>query len=285
MANEDIFQHINNSVLDLQRSELQTWERPLKQLAKLLSHADLEPSNQNLVEGLDLDAFLAASEKTGGGMMGSHRLLWPEDERQALGLILLLIEKMGKDTRFALNFSHSYFYSGSKIVAGIHSMTSQMIIPFARDYKAYVQAMGDVQVRLLPSASNKVFIVHGHDELALQSLARFVEKLGLQAIVLKEQPNQGRTIIEKFEDSAREVGFAVVLLTPDDLGGVADNSAPSSRARQNVIFELGYFAGALGRGRVCLLRKGDIEIPSACTASSTRTWTLTKVGKVAWSKN
>lgn len=110
--------------------------------------------------------------------------------------------------------------------------------------------------------SRRVFVVHGHDDAALQGLARFLEKLGLEAIILKEQPDQGRTIIEKFEDSAGDVGFAVVLLTPDDLGGSVKSDAPDARARQNVIFELGYFAGKLGRGRVCLLRKGHVEIPS-----------------------
>jgi predicted nucleotide-binding protein len=106
-----------------------------------------------------------------------------------------------------------------------------------------------------------VFVVHGHDEAAHQAVARFLEQLGLEAIILKEQPDQGRTIIEKFEDIAREVGVAVVLLTPDDLV-VAGANAQASRARQNVIFELGYFVGRLGRGRACLLRKGEVEIPS-----------------------
>jgi predicted nucleotide-binding protein len=109
---------------------------------------------------------------------------------------------------------------------------------------------------------NKVFVVHGHDEAALQSVARFMEQLGLEAIILREQPDQGRTIIEKFEDCAREVGFAVVLMTPDDIGQTATELQHTSRARQNVIFELGYFAGKLGRGRACLLRRGDVEIPS-----------------------
>ncbi|HGM5583269.1 TPA: TIR domain-containing protein [Pseudomonas putida] len=109
---------------------------------------------------------------------------------------------------------------------------------------------------------NEVFVVHGHDEAALQGLARFLEKLGLEAIVLREQVDQGRTIIEKFEACANGVGFAVVLLTPDDLGGAVSAAEPNARARQNVIFELGYFAGKLGRGKVCLLRKGSVEIPS-----------------------
>jgi predicted nucleotide-binding protein len=114
---------------------------------------------------------------------------------------------------------------------------------------------------LLP-ASRKVFVVHGHDEAALQAVARFLEKIGLEVIVLREEPDQGRTIIEKFEDCADEVGFAVVLLTPDDIGGAAAAQANAVRARQNVIFELGYFVSKLGRGRACLLRKGDVEIPS-----------------------
>jgi predicted nucleotide-binding protein len=114
-----------------------------------------------------------------------------------------------------------------------------------------------------PRSSRKVFVVHGHDEAALQAVARFLEQIELEAIILREQPDAGRTIIEKFEDCAGEVGFAVVLLTPDDLAsGGGSASAPAARARQNVIFELGYFAGKLGRGRACLLRKGDVDIPS-----------------------
>jgi predicted nucleotide-binding protein len=80
----------------------------------------------------------------------------------------------------------------------------------------------------------------------LQAVARFLEQLELQAIILREQPDAGRTVIEKFEDCAREVGFAVVLLTPDDLAGPADGPLVRTQARQNVIFELGYFAGKLG---------------------------------------
>jgi predicted nucleotide-binding protein len=112
------------------------------------------------------------------------------------------------------------------------------------------------------SKLSKVFVVHGHDEGAREGVGRFLEKIGLTAIILREQPNQGRTTIEKFVDYAGEVGFAVVLLTPDDLGGAAATEVQLSRARQNVIFELGYFVGFRGRGRACLLRKGEVEIPS-----------------------
>lgn len=111
--------------------------------------------------------------------------------------------------------------------------------------------------------SNSVFIVHGHDEVAKTSVARFIEKLGLEAIILHEQPNKGQTIIEKFESNAANVGFAVVLLTPDDVGVPKDTpSNVNARARQNVILELGYFCGALGRNNVCVLYKEEVEIPS-----------------------
>jgi predicted nucleotide-binding protein len=113
------------------------------------------------------------------------------------------------------------------------------------------------------SDSRKVFVVHGHDEAAKEGVARFIEKVGLQPIILHEQANAGRTIIEKFEVYPGDVAFAVVLLTPDDVGSAAgevSNTRP--RARQNVIMELGYFVGRLGRTRVCALHKGNVELPS-----------------------
>lgn len=112
------------------------------------------------------------------------------------------------------------------------------------------------------SATNKIFIVHGHDEGARESVARYLEKLGLSPIILHEQANGGRTIIEKLEHNS-DVDFAVVLLTPDDVGTVATAADKlNPRARQNVILELGFFAGKLGRSRVCALHKGTVELPS-----------------------
>ena len=109
---------------------------------------------------------------------------------------------------------------------------------------------------------NKVFVIHGRDDAARETVARFLERLGLKPVILFEQPSQGRTIIEKIEDNA-DVRFAVGLLTPDDLGAHANNRGElAPRARQNVIFELGYFAGKLSRKRVCALVKEGLEIPS-----------------------
>ncbi len=114
-----------------------------------------------------------------------------------------------------------------------------------------------------PVIGHRIFLVHGHDEATLHETARFLEKLNQEVIILREQPNKGRTIIEKFEDYA-DVGFAVVLLTSDDRGGPSDIPVEEqkSRARQNVIFELGYFIGRLGRNRVCALYTLGVEIPS-----------------------
>jgi predicted nucleotide-binding protein len=111
-------------------------------------------------------------------------------------------------------------------------------------------------------STRKVFVVHGHDEAAREAMGRFLERIELEAIILHEQPDKGLTVIEKFEEYASQVSFAVVLLTPDDLGGAASAPTHVARARQNVIFELGHFVGQLGRGRACLLRKGEVEIPS-----------------------
>jgi predicted nucleotide-binding protein len=110
---------------------------------------------------------------------------------------------------------------------------------------------------------HRIFLVHGHDQAALQETARFLERLDQDIVILREQPNQGRTIIEKFEEYA-DVGFAVVLLTPDDRGGPMTQpyDAQKPRARQNVILELGYFLGRLGRNRVCALYRPGVEIPS-----------------------
>jgi len=112
-------------------------------------------------------------------------------------------------------------------------------------------------------SSLKVFVVHGRDEAAKNAVALFLQRVGLTPIILHEQPNAGRTIIKKFEVYSGDVAFAVVLLTPDDFGSeVRETPDFKRRARQNVIMELGFFIGKLGRTRVCALHKGSVELPS-----------------------
>jgi predicted nucleotide-binding protein len=120
--------------------------------------------------------------------------------------------------------------------------------------------------------SNRVFIVHGHDDLPKERLAHILIDLGLTPIILHDQPNKGRTLVEKFEEEASDVGYAFVIMTPDDLGIEAKLHEEIKRGikqggfcyrpRQNVVLELGFFYAKLGRNRVCCLVKGDLEKPS-----------------------
>ena len=112
-----------------------------------------------------------------------------------------------------------------------------------------------------PHNSKKVFIVHGHDGELKQAVARIIEKQGIEAIILSEQANKGRTIIEKFEDYS-DVSGAICLFTADDYGRAKNNTTDNTRARQNVVLEAGYFMGKLGRNCVAILADKDIEMPS-----------------------
>lgn len=116
----------------------------------------------------------------------------------------------------------------------------------------------------VPRNKRKVFIVHGRDNEAKLEVSRYIETLGLDAIILHEQASQGMTIIEKIEHYSNDADFAIILYTPCDHGrGVHEsNMPPKNRARQNVVFEHGYLISKLGRKNVCSLVKGDIETPN-----------------------
>ena len=110
----------------------------------------------------------------------------------------------------------------------------------------------------------RVFLVQGHGHTTNKVVEAFLLEQQMQPVILSDEPGKGRTIIEKFEESA-DVGFAIVLFTPDDLGTEktgAESGRFLPRARQNVVLELGYFIARLGRSRVCALRHGNIELPS-----------------------
>ena len=121
------------------------------------------------------------------------------------------------------------------------------------------------------ASAKRVFIAHGRDQGLKNGVVRFIEALGLEPVILHEQADQGQTVIEKLEREAR-VGFAVVLCTADDVVGGnraiekgeenRDGRASRHRARQNVIFELGYFVAKIGRSRVSIVMDPDLEIPS-----------------------
>jgi predicted nucleotide-binding protein len=108
---------------------------------------------------------------------------------------------------------------------------------------------------------NRVFVVHGQNERARSAVVSFLTKVGLQGIVLHEQPNMGRHLLTKFIEEAELTTFAIVLMTDDDVGGLKGD-ALLPRARQNVILELGYFLSHFGQRKVCALITPGLETPS-----------------------
>ncbi len=111
-----------------------------------------------------------------------------------------------------------------------------------------------------PAGGRTVFIIHGHDEEARKQVAGYVKQLGLPAVLMQEEANNGREVLEKFEQCSG-VGYAIAILTPDDEAG-AQGGQPKRRARQNVVLEIGYFLAKLGRRKVLLITREEIELPS-----------------------
>lgn len=132
--------------------------------------------------------------------------------------------------------------------------------------------------------TSKVFLVHGHDHGFKETAARFLEQLELEPIILHEKSNEGRTIIEKFEHYA-DVACALVILTPDDVGRAKSVDVDEPRARQNVIFEMGFFVGKLGRKHTLILLHPEIAIPSDVdgllyTSMKDDAWRMKLVGEL-----
>ncbi|MHC4864284.1 MAG: TIR domain-containing protein [Planctomycetota bacterium] len=209
-----------------------------------------------------------------GSELPSKNRSSPEFKKWKRDTEVAITKVFGSETRHIGDFGRIYFFPTrvapcwspaehrDAFLKGLENARAllQSFIQEIEDY--WAEESGEETKELPAQFGSDVFIVHGHDDAAKERVARFIERLGLKAIVLHEQPDKGRTVIEKFEDHSN-VGFAVVLLTPDDIGGpINDKDKQRPRARQNVIFELGFFIGKLGRDRVCALYKGDVEIPS-----------------------
>lgn len=151
-------------------------------------------------------------------------------------------------------------------------------------FKVYLEELADGEVNSDASSlannpdvvGNKVFVVHGHDGALKHEVARVLEKQGIDAIILSEQSNLGATIIEKFEKNSN-VKAAICLFTPDDICKSVESEETKGRARQNVVFETGYFIGKLGRERVVLLANDSVEMPSDLSGivySNNSSWNL-----------
>lgn len=180
-----------------------------------------------------------------------------------------LIHKYGENSFEHTRFTKTKFSLGIYISGTPHSdfvkacqsglKTTQAI------FQTYLDEMEEegVPTPILTQPMNytKVFIVHGHDGELKESVARIIEKQGIEAVILSEQVNQGKTIIEKFENYS-DVGGAICLFTADDIGKSKKETSDHTRARQNVVFETGYFIGKLRRDHVVILADEGIEMPS-----------------------
>jgi len=176
-----LFDDIDSAISDLRGSTFQTFERPLRRLSGLLHSPELENLNKSLTSDVSFDAFYKESISSGGSMVGSHRLAWPPEREKELGLTLVLIDRLASDPGWAIDFGHTFFYSGSKIIAGVHTFADQVLIPFARDYRKYVERQ-----LTAPDASGKaldmarapisIFISHIHEEAAIaKTLKQWLE--------------------------------------------------------------------------------------------------------------
>lgn len=142
MANREVlFRRINNALFDMQAATSQTFEQHFLTFARLLADSSLQLLNQKLTANLDVDHFLEASSRSQGSMVGSARLAWPESADEVLGLQWLLVQKFAREPRELLSFAYTYYTVGRNVAGELHSLTRQLLIPFARDYKDYVLAM------------------------------------------------------------------------------------------------------------------------------------------------
>ncbi|MCI8365047.1 MAG: DNA-binding protein [Eubacterium sp.] len=130
--------------------------------------------------------------------------------------------------------------------------------------KYNVQGKGQEEIRAIlegtiQKSSRKIFVVYGHDEIARTQLEALLRRWDLEPIILDQQASGGQTIIEKLEEYGSDVGYAIVLATPDDEGKAKDESVYKSRVRQNVVLELGMFLSKLGREHVAILLKEAVN--------------------------
>jgi predicted nucleotide-binding protein len=174
----------------------------------------------------------------------------------------MTLVKNGINTRTEGNGSDKFDFAKTCLINALETVVGTLTDDL------YGELKNDKSSATSAALSNKVFIVHGHDEALKTDVERFIGEVGLTPVVLHREADQGATIIEKFEKHS-DVGFAFILLTPDEISYTTDQLSLNEserkieyRARQNVIFEFGYFVARLGRNRVCCLHKGNVDVPS-----------------------
>lgn len=193
---------------------------------------------------------------------------------EGIDALVALVEQSGQKGTWSENNGCHSFRSHRGGVLNFWPATSTVMVQGKSPGKDELEAILDETTPAIAapaktvgaeSLSKKVFVVYGHDKDARTQLNDMLRRWGLEPVVLDELPSKGQTIIEKLEDYTEDVGFGVVLATPDDLGFPKEHEDQKAfRARQNVVLELGMLLVKLGRPRVAILlgSQVDMERPS-----------------------
>lgn len=233
-------------------------------IGRLLRTKPLSTFVSQLTRDLDIEDFLKRTDQSGGSMLGSSSYQWPESDDDKLGMSLLLALHFSDTPSDILEHGCDIF-GETNFNQGVRRIYTNVYIPMERDLRDYIsRETGNRSPFELPSTdqqSDRVFLVHGHDDGMKHGTARFLENIGLTPVILHEQVNRGATIIEKLEANS-DVGFAIILMSADDEGRVKGGDTWEGRPRQNVTLEAGWFMGRFGRNRTTILKKDSMDIPS-----------------------
>lgn len=224
--NKQLFNYLNSEVKDnpvydhyeKERARWENWPNDRKRMQKW----EL-PDNLEDVKSLAYDLYKSVAEQNDNGDKLSFHLF--------------------RQTKFSDN---------------IYQFNKTFIDYFEDVLDDILNANPEIETRQnIKTKGDLVFIIHGHDNELKSEIQLLMQNAGINNIVLHEQADKGRTIIDKLIDETNNSGYAIAILTPDDL-----TNDGSKRARQNVILEIGYFIGKIGKERIRFIVKGDIEIPS-----------------------
>ena len=181
----------------------------------------------------------------------------PDDFEEAKSLAYYLYKSAGEQNDQGPGISFHLFRQPNRSdnVYKFNQTFEEYFVKSLKDILHAEQNLEDVTVH--EPMGNKIFIVHGQDNEMKREVQLLLTRAGLDDVVLHERPDRGRTIIDKLIQESKDACYVIALLSPDD-----ELANGSSRARQNVIFEIGYFLGKLGKERVRLFKRGNIDIPS-----------------------
>ncbi|MEN3951946.1 hypothetical protein [Iodidimonas sp. SYSU 1G8] len=253
MTVETALREVNYAVLDLQAADYNTFERPLKRLALALNADDLKIITDDLKSKVDFDKFLENSSP-GGGMAGSARLNWPSVREEEFGITIHLIERAANNPEWFLDLAFRYFYSGSKLLGNLRKIVSSVIIPFNRDFLAYVNEILPPPPQENPSTSPTVaYNINNMYNSPIQNIApgghgvqatfysydelesivalykRHVDELGLDKAQRRRADAQVATIEAQLIDEPdptiiRAAGKSLKTIIEGAIGGAAGNA-------------------------------------------------------------